>query len=198
MCQIGFNLIEILLSLSKVHFKREIVSCIFYNVFPLRILKHTWKLGDLWLTYVQSTQEISDCKSGKKKNNYFLRHLPLSVGFFFFVSLSFLFFSSSCLYIFLSCFFVRLCWKRENLIIKLGPCLFCFLCLIVLFLSLFCFFLCFVCLSMLKEGKSHYSLEGRGTTWSSGGTRSWGRGCRKGEEGWSSAVGRSTYEPAVV
>ena len=137
-------------------------------------------------------------KSGKKKNNYFLRHLPLSVGFFFFVSLSFLFFSSSCLYIFLSCFFVRLCWKRENLIIKLGPCLFCFLCLIVLFLSLFCFFLCFVCLSMLKEGKSHYSLEGRGTTWSSGGTRSWGRGCRKGGEGWSSAVGRSTYEPAVV
>ena len=94
MCQIGFNRIGILLSLSKIHFKRDIVSYIFYNVFTLRILKHTWKLGDLWLTYVQSTQEISDCKSGKKKNNYFFKTFAIKRRIFllcFFVFFVFFF-----------------------------------------------------------------------------------------------------------
>ena len=115
MCQIGFSDIRVLLSLSKIHFKRGIVSCIFYNVVE-------WSLTDL----PPITQEIWDCKLGKKKNNdsFILRHLPLSVGFFFFVSLS-SFFSLSCLY--------------ASLIL---------------------------CSSMLKDGRSHYSLEGRGTTWS--------------------------------
>ena len=75
----------------------------------------------------------------RKEEIIFLRHLPLSVGFFL------LFLCLVCMFL---CFFVRLCWKRVDHIIlwrgeeSLGPYLFFFLCWIILFVSFFVLFVC--------------------------------------------------------